>query len=338
MLPAAPLPLPRVQSTVYTTPGGTGRDQNASRRKRRDRHPSRRELCLVLVHKFAHHHTDCFHGSRHDASLEALMTDNSRSPAPKPPATLPIEGFGLAGYRSFGGAAARFAPLTRVNVLAGQNNSGKSNVLRFLWLRLATVLSRLAQKQDFTLGDNPLDTNFDGTFRFHLAAALHGPLLKSILGPLSQRLASRGSAHLVERAVAALADGGAHLWFEYDPLSSRRNAPAFPLAEDFVSRTITALKAHLHTSELQGLASALGQSGILDPTAAVVAFIAALNPVAHVHPIKVAFIPAIRQIGTAGITQGDFSGGDLVSCLNGSRIKSSGRERQECAGRSVRCW
>src|SRR6266436_3045681 len=48
------------------------------------------------------------------------------------PDFLPILGFGIAGYRSFGKAEQRFGPCSRINLLVGQNNSGKSNVLRFL--------------------------------------------------------------------------------------------------------------------------------------------------------------------------------------------------------------
>jgi hypothetical protein len=45
---------------------------------------------------------------------------------------LPILGFGIGGYRSFGKTVQRFGPCAKINLLIGQNNSGKSNVLRFL--------------------------------------------------------------------------------------------------------------------------------------------------------------------------------------------------------------
>jgi predicted ATPase len=43
-----------------------------------------------------------------------------------------LRGFGFAGYRSVSGEILRFGPLSNFNVLAAQNNSGKSNVLRFV--------------------------------------------------------------------------------------------------------------------------------------------------------------------------------------------------------------
>lgn len=41
-------------------------------------------------------------------------------------------GFGLSGFRSFFGEIQLVAPLDKINVLAGKNNSGKSNILRFI--------------------------------------------------------------------------------------------------------------------------------------------------------------------------------------------------------------
>jgi predicted ATP-dependent endonuclease of OLD family len=46
--------------------------------------------------------------------------------------SLPILGFGISGYRSFGQEGQRFGPCSQINLLIGQNNSGKSNALRFL--------------------------------------------------------------------------------------------------------------------------------------------------------------------------------------------------------------
>ncbi len=42
-----------------------------------------------------------------------------------------IDGFGVVGYRSFWDGLQFVGPMSKVNLLVGQNNSGKSNVLRF---------------------------------------------------------------------------------------------------------------------------------------------------------------------------------------------------------------
>src|SRR5438876_424715 len=43
-----------------------------------------------------------------------------------------ILGFGLAGYRSFGPELQRVGPCQKINLFIGQNNCGKSNILRFI--------------------------------------------------------------------------------------------------------------------------------------------------------------------------------------------------------------
>lgn len=50
-----------------------------------------------------------------------------------------LHGIGLAGYRSFGPDIQHFGPLAKINLLAGSNNSGKSNVLRFLHSHLRSA-------------------------------------------------------------------------------------------------------------------------------------------------------------------------------------------------------
>jgi recombinational DNA repair ATPase RecF len=43
-----------------------------------------------------------------------------------------IDGLGLSGYRSFSGSLQEIGPFAKINLLIGQNNSGKSNVLSFI--------------------------------------------------------------------------------------------------------------------------------------------------------------------------------------------------------------
>ncbi len=43
-----------------------------------------------------------------------------------------IDGFGISSYRSFGKNIQRIGPLSKINIFAGQNNTGKSNVINYL--------------------------------------------------------------------------------------------------------------------------------------------------------------------------------------------------------------
>ena len=44
----------------------------------------------------------------------------------------PIHGFGIGGYKSFSGEPQLVGPFKKINIFIGENNSGKSNVLRFI--------------------------------------------------------------------------------------------------------------------------------------------------------------------------------------------------------------
>lgn len=56
-----------------------------------------------------------------------------------------LKGFGFAGYRSFGNELALIAPLKKINFIIGQNNSGKSNIIRFLHEQLPSVMKGAQQ-------------------------------------------------------------------------------------------------------------------------------------------------------------------------------------------------
>ncbi len=43
-----------------------------------------------------------------------------------------IESLSIGGYRSFGNAKQRFDKFCKVNLFIGRNNSGKSNIFRFI--------------------------------------------------------------------------------------------------------------------------------------------------------------------------------------------------------------
>jgi AAA15 family ATPase/GTPase len=42
-----------------------------------------------------------------------------------------FQGIGVSGYRSFGDELVKIAPLKKINLIIGQNNSEKSNIITF---------------------------------------------------------------------------------------------------------------------------------------------------------------------------------------------------------------
>ena len=66
-----------------------------------------------------------------------------------------ISGFGLSGYRSFGSKTQRFGPFGKINLIIGQNNAGKSNVLRFIHEHYLSLVQ--AFRHDHQVKLNPID-------------------------------------------------------------------------------------------------------------------------------------------------------------------------------------
>src|SRR4051794_698431 len=80
-----------------------------------------------------------------------------------------IDGFGIAGYRSFGSTIQRFGPCSKVNIFIGQNNSGKSNILSYLLTRYGRVASAAGTNSaKWQSGDN-LDRHIGGNASFSAA-------------------------------------------------------------------------------------------------------------------------------------------------------------------------
>lgn len=58
---------------------------------------------------------------------------------------LPFKGFAFGGYRSFANLQI-VSPLSKINLFVGQNNSGKSNILRFVHAKLPSALGQLTKR------------------------------------------------------------------------------------------------------------------------------------------------------------------------------------------------
>jgi hypothetical protein len=93
-------------------------------------------------------------------------------------------GFAIAGFRSFGAPVQYFGPLSKVTLLAGQNNSGKSNVLAFVSQQLPTVLKRLKDPDGYALSGLDVPQGGDGlVFRTALPIKNDDASIRRFLSP-----------------------------------------------------------------------------------------------------------------------------------------------------------
>jgi hypothetical protein len=216
-------------------------------------------------------------------------------------ADLPLTDLLLGGYRSFG-EPQEFSRFSKVNLLIGPNNSGKSNVLRFL----RTVYPRIGQNPGPQL--QPLDVHRPGRFDFvyGTGVGLTLPEVQAFVGPkLAVTQNSQVAFGLALRVFEhkAKLDGTKKAWFSFDlgrKLSSANWDQAFA---GLTNDELVHLRHYL-VARHGGSRQQMSQESI-----------AKLLP-PH-KSITVEMVPAIRQIVTVeGEDPSGFSGRGLIARLN----------------------
>jgi hypothetical protein len=99
-----------------------------------------------------------------------------------------LHGFGFTNYRSFSGEIQRIGPMSKVHLVAGPNNAGKSNILRVAQAGLAALrASRRAAQGE---ADRPLGSQDPGAFVLEIPFPADAGV--AVLADLEQRAARYG--------------------------------------------------------------------------------------------------------------------------------------------------
>lgn len=221
-----------------------------------------------------------------------------------------IDGFGISNYRSFGPDIQLFGLLAKINILAGTNNSGKSNALLFLSQHYAGVVESIRHSNAYSKigGIDRHVGKSTGSSRFALGVALQGKAYHSWRDSLSQRIQEDGRLKAwVDKIYAAFSAGGSVAWFYYQGAWGGQ----LKLDEDFVTRSVSVLDQNEWNTLWRVLTSRTG-GGLLQHW--VPEALHALSPHHKAIP-QVALIPAIRSIGAGQGAEGDYSGLGLVDRL-----------------------
>ncbi len=109
---------------------------------------------------------------------------------------MPLLGFGLAGYRSFGPELQVIGPLSKINLLAGPNNSGKSNVLTFVAEQLVSACEKLHQYQNHSVAKLDVPIGDGGA---PLQLALPVPNDEASISLLAEGIGSGRPSHEIHR-------------------------------------------------------------------------------------------------------------------------------------------
>ena len=213
----------------------------------------------------------------------------------------PVLGFGIGGYRSFGEKEQRFGPCGKINLLIGQNNSGKSNALRFLQDRYQYFVN---QSGNFPPLEGLEEHISNRGCQVRVSVAIR----------VEQRTRIRWekAPSLLDRLIKQLDPCGPGRWFELElPTGANRFSPT--------NRMIMAVTAAFGTDRqlastcmtIVGQASTAGMSADRENALRILNELWS-NGLEHVDCLT---IPAIRQPGLAEYNEKRLGGEDLIQRL-----------------------
>lgn len=222
---------------------------------------------------------------------------------------LPVTAISVNGYRSFGTKKQYFERFSKINLFIGQNNSGKSNILRLLHdvypvifvspskLKLHVLDRHMPGPSPFIIGiPVSLKTEKNGDFAEFFDKI--NPLFKH-----DGRNSSEISEVLRVFQEKAKKDGAADVWFNFGPDLNLVDTLAWKAAFDILSdHSMSRIWERL----TQQSAGNRNQHWFPET-------LARLTP--KPAQIKAIMIPAIRQIGKHGSESEDFSGDGIIERL-----------------------
>jgi AAA domain, putative AbiEii toxin, Type IV TA system len=239
-------------------------------------------------------------------------------------AMLMMPGFGLQGFRSFSGEMQFLAPLGKVTLIAGQNNAGKSNIIRFARQVLGPANGERGTQYLLSRHD-ALDApqNDSGSPARPSLAIAYGPSGEVVdaigrAAPASAHFS--GFTELLTRVFSApafrLLPSEDLTWFCLSPGDAPDARVRLAFSPEQV-RGFTASSAGRGPvgAQLMRVAQVLGHQAA-NPENSLAAIIGVLNPFQAVP--RVAVVNAFRQVRATSETAGDGeenSGLDLINRL-----------------------
>ncbi|HLO98352.1 MAG TPA: ATP-binding protein, partial [Fimbriimonas sp.] len=219
----------------------------------------------------------------------------------------------IGGYRSFGKTIQRFGHLAQINLFIGQNNCGKSNILRFLhdvYPKLPTT-PQYHNRNSIELSDMDRHMPHGATFIAGTAISLQqengpstelGELYLSMLADDHRKNSHLHSIFATFKCKARLDDSKDLVWFDFGKDRS--------LLTDNWKQAFDEIKDH----ELQSLWNSLTRNGGGNRNQHW--FPETLQRLTRAfNSISVKMIPAIRQVGKHGSVSEEFGGEGIIERL-----------------------
>jgi AAA15 family ATPase/GTPase len=233
-----------------------------------------------------------------------------------------IPNLAIAGYRSFGREPQYFDQFAKINLFIGQNNAGKSNVLRFLsevYPKVSAVLksrhlSKNVWKQLLSLKildlhipeGTPLLFGIGENSKIDELPPAHRWIC-DIKNPQSRAVAAQYFARVLQEK--AKTDGKDICWTIFD---TNKNITPKDKEENKQTEWLAAIKilSQREADELWSILSEERQGYRVDPHSNIIKQMVFEPP-----QIKSQLIPAIRIIGEKGSSSDDFDGTGIIDRL-----------------------
>ncbi len=223
-----------------------------------------------------------------------------------------INGFGFSGYRSVGDEIVKVAPLKKINLIIGQNNSGKSNIITFLKNHYSSLADSIKNRastaySSFSDTDKHISNEAINTRVAFCLDTNSKDYDNYVNSKIRKKLNCKG---LIDKLLKSpfFKDDSGLVWFIYE---SYQPNGKYNLSVNF-SEINPLLDANEWKLLWQRLTNHSGGGRIdtdwIPQTIQVLAFIPNNIP-------SIEFIPAIRKIGKSDTKPEDFSGFGIIERL-----------------------
>ncbi len=234
-----------------------------------------------------------------------------------------LKGFGFSGYRSFGKDLAKIGPLQKVNFIIGKNNTGKSNIVKFLKEQYPYVMFRAQNK--FRHGEEqqiPLKDIDNHISKDRVEHRISFPIFSTdIKKYINEKWIAINNPNIPQQLIENIlyssyfSDKNKDVWFTY-----KYNSKGFSLdvEEGIINVTGTDVWEHLW-KYLTGQRGGNIHENWIPETLKLLVDIPSKIP-------NVEVIPAIRKIGGKATHAKDFSGEGIIERL--AKIQNPSLEEQ----------
>ncbi|MFM2477337.1 ATP-dependent nuclease [Celerinatantimonas sp. MCCC 1A17872] len=234
-----------------------------------------------------------------------------------------LKGFGFSGYRSFGDELTKIAPLQKINLIIGQNNVGKSNIIRFLKEQYEFFVSRARHPNGSEPNSFPfkyIDKHFS---KVNASQRISFPILDEDLNQYIEHILYRKNSHKIiisniHKIINHLFTDSDEVWFTY-----KSNITNGGFLLDINNNVVPSI---LTTQEWFHLWQALTNGSGAEVNTWINDSIEKIKYLPS-QPLKIEVIPAIRKIGEAKSIANDFSGEGIIERL--AQIQNPPLEEQE---------